>query len=364
MAGSKRSRSNCRRWSRPICRLNEPRYASLPNIMKAKKKPIVTMTPEELGVDVTPRLVDAEGRGAGEAPGRGQGRLGHRAGRQAEERSAGDLMAVLVIAEHDNRALKPATLNARRRRRGRQCGRRRCHILVAGTDAAPSPRRRRRSPAWQRCCSPTTPAYDHGLAENIAPLIVELAANYSHVLAPATTSGKNMMPRVAALLDVMQISDISAVVSRRHVRAADLCRQRARHGAVEGPDQGHHRARHRLRAGRGERRRGADRDDRRRPGAAGLSRVRARRTVEIGAAGTDQRADHHFRRARHAVGRQFPPAGEGRRQARRGGRRVARRGRCRVRAERLPGRADRQDRRAGAVYRGRHLGRDPAPRRA
>ena len=57
------------------------------------------------------------------------------------------------------------------------------------------------------------PAYDHGLAENMAPLIVGLAANYSHVLAPATTSGKNIMPRVAALLDVMQISDISAVVS-------------------------------------------------------------------------------------------------------------------------------------------------------
>ncbi len=56
-------------------RLNEPRYASLPNIMKAKKKPIETMTPEELGVDVAPRLVTLEGRGAGEAPGRRQGRL-------------------------------------------------------------------------------------------------------------------------------------------------------------------------------------------------------------------------------------------------------------------------------------------------
>src|SRR5262249_57785468 len=57
------------------------------------------------------------------------------------------------------------------------------------------------------------PAYDHGLAENLAPLLVRLAAGYTHVLAPATTSGKNVMPRVAALLDVMQISDISAVVS-------------------------------------------------------------------------------------------------------------------------------------------------------
>ena len=57
------------------------------------------------------------------------------------------------------------------------------------------------------------PAYDHGLAENLAPLLVKLAEGYSHLLAPATTSGKNLMPRVAALLDVMQISDISAVVS-------------------------------------------------------------------------------------------------------------------------------------------------------
>src|SRR5215470_12843131 len=56
-------------------------------------------------------------------------------------------------------------------------------------------------------------AFDHGLAENWAPLLVKLAAGYSHVLAPATTFGKNLMPRVAALLDVMQISDISEVVS-------------------------------------------------------------------------------------------------------------------------------------------------------
>jgi len=56
-------------------------------------------------------------------------------------------------------------------------------------------------------------AYEHGLAENVAPLVVKLAEHYSHLLATATTSGKNLMPRVAALLDVMQLSDISAVVS-------------------------------------------------------------------------------------------------------------------------------------------------------
>src|SRR6202789_3739889 len=76
-------------------RLNEPRYASLPNIMKAKKKVIEPLTPEALGVDVTPPL----------------GRLGRGAGGQADERSASDLMALLVIAEHDNAALRAATLN-------------------------------------------------------------------------------------------------------------------------------------------------------------------------------------------------------------------------------------------------------------
>ena len=93
-------------------RLNEPRYASLPNIMRAKKKPIATTTPEALGVDVDAAPRRAQGRGAGKAPGRPQSRLGRRARRQAEDRGAGDLMAALVVAEHDNRALKPATLNA------------------------------------------------------------------------------------------------------------------------------------------------------------------------------------------------------------------------------------------------------------
>ncbi len=66
-------------------RLNEPRYASLPNIMRAKKKPIVTMTPEALGVDVTPRLVALKVEEPAKAPGRRQGRLGRRTGRQAQE---------------------------------------------------------------------------------------------------------------------------------------------------------------------------------------------------------------------------------------------------------------------------------------
>ena len=71
-------------------RLNEPRYATLPNIMKAKKKPLETITPAALGVDVTPRLDDAEGGRAAEAQGRRQGRRRQGAGRQAAQRSKSD----------------------------------------------------------------------------------------------------------------------------------------------------------------------------------------------------------------------------------------------------------------------------------
>ena len=77
------------------------------------------------------------------------------------------------------------------------------------------------------------PAYAHGLAEPLAALIVSLAPAYDAILAPSTANGKNVMPRVAALLDVMQISDIIKVVGARHLRAADLRRQRHRDGRVD-----------------------------------------------------------------------------------------------------------------------------------
>ena len=90
-------------------RLNEPRYASLPNIMKAKKKPIDEKTPADYGVDVTPRLKVLKTTEPPSAQVRRQGRLGGRTGRQAQRRSGGALMAVLLIAEHDNASLKDAT---------------------------------------------------------------------------------------------------------------------------------------------------------------------------------------------------------------------------------------------------------------
>jgi electron transfer flavoprotein alpha subunit len=121
-------------------------------------------------------------------------------------------MSVLVVAEHDNRALKPATLHAMTaaaeiaKAAGGDV-----HILVAGKDCRAVAEAAAQIAGAAKVLLADDAAYDHGIAENWAPLIVKLAAGYTHVLAPATTSGKNLMPRVAALLDVMQISDISAV---------------------------------------------------------------------------------------------------------------------------------------------------------
>ena len=121
-------------------------------------------------------------------------------------------MSVLVLAEHDNRALKPATLNAvtAASEIAKAVGGD-VHILIAGKGCRPVAEAAAQIDGAAKVLLADDAAYEHGIAENLAPLVVTLAPNYSHVLAPATTSGKNLMPRVAALLDVMQISDISAV---------------------------------------------------------------------------------------------------------------------------------------------------------
>ena len=120
-------------------------------------------------------------------------------------------MAALVIAEHDNTTLKPATLNAVAA--AKEIAGSEVDILVAGKDCRAVAEAASGIPGVRKVLLADDAAYDHGLAENLAPLLVNLAAGYEHLLAPATTAGKNLMPRVAALLDVMQISDISAVVS-------------------------------------------------------------------------------------------------------------------------------------------------------
>jgi electron transfer flavoprotein alpha subunit len=120
-------------------------------------------------------------------------------------------MAALVVAEHDNRVLKPATLNALAA--AKEIAADDVDVIVAGKDCRAVAETAAQIPGVRRVLLAEDAAYEHGLAENVAPLLVKLAADYSHLVAPATTAGKNLMPRVAALLDVMQISDISAVVS-------------------------------------------------------------------------------------------------------------------------------------------------------
>jgi len=119
-------------------------------------------------------------------------------------------VAILVIAEHDNAALKPATLHALGA--AKQIGGE-IHVLVAGHACQAVAQAAAAVPGVATVLLADAPQHKDQLAENLATLVVGLAKEYSHVLAPATTFGKNFMPRVAALLDVAQVSDISAVKS-------------------------------------------------------------------------------------------------------------------------------------------------------
>ncbi|MGE5792648.1 MAG: electron transfer flavoprotein subunit alpha/FixB family protein [Bacteroidota bacterium] len=119
-------------------------------------------------------------------------------------------MTILVIAEHDNATLKPSTLHtlgAASELGGD------VHVLVAGQGAGSVAQAASQVQGVAKVRLADSPQYKDQLAENLAALVVGLAKDYSHVLAPATTFGKNFMPRVAALLDVAQVSDISAVKS-------------------------------------------------------------------------------------------------------------------------------------------------------
>ncbi len=119
-------------------------------------------------------------------------------------------MTVLVVAEHDNNALRPATLNtvAAAGQIDSEIA-----VLVAGSGCAGAAEAAAKVAGVSRVLIADAPHLDHDLAENLAPLLVSLARDYSHVLAPATTFGKNVLPRAAALLDVQQISEISAIES-------------------------------------------------------------------------------------------------------------------------------------------------------
>jgi len=119
-------------------------------------------------------------------------------------------MSILVIAEHDNSELKTATLNTVAA--GLAIGGD-IDILVAGADCESVAESASQIPGVTKVLLANKDTYRNCLAENIGNLVVELAEGYSHILSPATTNGKNFMPRVAAKLDVSQVSDISAVIS-------------------------------------------------------------------------------------------------------------------------------------------------------
>ena len=120
------------------------------------------------------------------------------------------MMPILLLAEHDNKSLKDATNKALTA--AKQIGAD-VHILVAGHDCQSVADAAAKLDGVKKVLLADAPAYAHMLAEPTAALIVALAGPYEAIVAPATTSGKNVMPRVAALLDVMQISEISKVVA-------------------------------------------------------------------------------------------------------------------------------------------------------
>jgi electron transfer flavoprotein alpha subunit len=119
-------------------------------------------------------------------------------------------MSILVVADHDNETIKAATLVtvAAAAAIGGDI-----EVLVAGENCAAAGESAAKIIGVSKVLVADKSAYAHALAENVAALVVELGSQYSHIMTATTTSGKNFMPRVAALLDVAQISDISGVVS-------------------------------------------------------------------------------------------------------------------------------------------------------
>ena len=119
-------------------------------------------------------------------------------------------MTILVIAEHDNASVKAATLNtvAAAQKIGGDV-----HVLIAGHNAQGAADAAAKIAGVAKVLLADAPQLEAGLAENVEATVLSIAKNYTHILAPATASGKNVAPRIAAKLDVAQISDITAVDS-------------------------------------------------------------------------------------------------------------------------------------------------------
>ena len=119
-------------------------------------------------------------------------------------------MAVLLIAEHNNKELKPFTLNAVTAASQIDAD---VHALVIGNNSADAAKALSELPLVKKVITVEAPHYENFVAENFAPVVIKLAENYSHIVCSANTFGKNLMPRIAANLDTSQISDITKVIS-------------------------------------------------------------------------------------------------------------------------------------------------------
>ena len=119
-------------------------------------------------------------------------------------------MAVLLIAEHNNKELKPFTLNAVTAASQIDPE---VHAVIIGKDCEEGAKALSQLPLVKKVIHVEAAHYENFVAENFAPVIVKLADNYSHIVCSANTFGKNLMPRVAAALDTSQISDIIRVIS-------------------------------------------------------------------------------------------------------------------------------------------------------
>jgi hypothetical protein len=267
-------------------------------------------------------------------------------------------MAILLIAEHDNAGLKDAThkaLTAAKQMGGD------VHVLVAGNKADGAAKEAAGLDGVSKVLHCDAPLFERPLAEPMADLIVSLMGNYDAMVAPATTSGKNISPRVAALLDEMQVSGITAVKSadtfERPIYAGNAIQTVQATGAkkivtvltasFEAAGTGGSAAIEKVDA----------------PADSGLSSYESENLSKSDRPELTSASHHHFRRPRHAERRELRHAGKGRRQAERCRGCLARRGRCGLRAERLPGRPDRQGGRTGPVYRRGHFRCHPAPGR-
>ena len=119
-------------------------------------------------------------------------------------------MSVLLIAEHNNKEVRPFTLNAITAASQIDAD---VHVLLIGNNCGDVAKLLSEMPAVKKVLQAEASHYENYLAENFAPLIIKTSENYSHIVSSANTFGKNLMPRIAAKLDISQVSDITKVIS-------------------------------------------------------------------------------------------------------------------------------------------------------